>query len=74
VNIKKIITATAGILCSLAWSPASEADEIDEAWVMKQAFEKASEYARSISCEAWTDEKNLVALVDRFVDVLPSSH
>lgn len=63
MTAKKIIVSVALIFSSLEWSSAVKASDIDEAWVMKQAFQKATEYARSISCDTGTDEKNLVALV-----------
>jgi hypothetical protein len=62
MKFKNVIASLALTLCFLECSSAEEV-KITEAWVMKQAFQKASEYARSISCEASTDEENLVALI-----------
>lgn len=43
--------------------PSAAMEIKDEAWIRKQAFKKASEYARSISCDTNIHQKNLVALV-----------
>jgi hypothetical protein len=46
----------------LSYSLAGSAETRDAAWVKKQAFKVASQYAHSISCETVIEEKYLIEL------------
>lgn len=61
--VKKIIAGMTPIFLFLLWWSTAEALEKDQAWVRKETFEKAMEYARSISCSTGSNQDNLVALV-----------
>jgi hypothetical protein len=59
---KRIIASVALAFCFAQWSSAEDV-KITEVWIRKQVFQKALQYAESISCDVGADRENVVALV-----------